>query len=163
MIDGFADAVSLSVIGVWAYPLVLAVARKQVDLAYISLGAWVVSLATSAFKKGTETWFPDIGLFHRPATAMNCNLVNRGGFVGLRPGFPSGHTATAAFLATVLFYDSAPWVKMAAAVWVVLVGASRLMKECHTVVQVAVGALFGIVCAVAYTAIVLRKWLPPTA
>lgn len=154
MIHSFSDFVSLSVTAVWVYPFIQAIIDRNVNMAFIPFAAWLVTLATSVIKKSTEVLFPETTVFHRPAGASNCDLWNRGGFVGGAPGFPSGHTATASFLATVLFYDTPMWAKISAAAWVLLVGVSRVLKTCHTVPQVVAGAILGVICGIGYKAVV---------
>lgn len=78
----------------------------------------------------------------RPEGACKCDALNRQGNVAGEPGFPSGHTALAVFLACAL---RIPY----GLVWAALVGYSRITKHCHTWLQVVSGAVVGYVAAAA--------------
>lgn len=60
--------------------------------------------------------------------------------------FPSGHSATAFsfFVGLGLLYPRAKWLFLGIAV---LVGASRVLLECHYLSDVIIGGWFGTVCA----------------
>jgi membrane-associated phospholipid phosphatase len=76
----------------------------------------------------------------RPEGACKCDALNRQGNAAGEPGFPSGHTALAVFLACAL---RIPY----GFVWAALVGYSRITKHCHTWLQVVSGAVVGYVAA----------------
>lgn len=152
-----ADLISASILPLWGYPIFLAVTSKNYGIMGIVIGAGLVSLGIEGFKKLVDAWAPNYGPFRRPADAMNCSLLNSGGFVGGASGFPSGHTATAAFLATALFYDSRPLARMLAFAYVIAVAVSRLAKSCHTLLHVVAGGIIGLAAGMAYRAWISAK------
>lgn len=147
MIHILSDLLGLSVVVVWAVPFIKAYTDNNLYIAIIPFAAWIVSFVTLLTKKATKRFLPEVSAFHRPNGASNCDLWNRGGDVSGNPGFPSGHTATAAFLATALSFNSSLTIKTGAGLWVCLVAVSRIMKLCHSYLQVISGGLFGLACA----------------
>lgn len=64
-------------------------------------------------------------------------------------GMPSGHTATAAFGASTLLHECINeniWVKGAVVLAASFTGASRIDAHAHSIWQVLVGALWGLLC-----------------
>ena len=87
----------------------------------------------------------------RPPEATNCNVLNKGGPVGGKPGFPSGHTAMAVSLFTFLLIQwykrkttTIPKVLIVTCLFAILVPIARVGLKCHTVEQVQGGVVFGI-------------------
>ena len=87
----------------------------------------------------------------RPSEATNCNVLNQGGPVGGKPGFPSGHTAMAVSLFTFLLIQwykrktsTIPKVLMVTCLFAILVPIARVGLKCHTIEQVQGGVVFGI-------------------
>ena len=87
----------------------------------------------------------------RPPEATNCNVLNQGGPVGGKPGFPSGHTAMAVSLFTFLLIQwykrkttTIPKVLIVTCLFAILVPIARVGLKCHTVEQVQGGVVFGI-------------------
>jgi membrane-associated phospholipid phosphatase len=91
----------------------------------------------------------------RPSEATDCNILNQGGPVGGKPGFPSGHTAMAVSLFTFLFIQwykrktnttkSIPNVLIVTCLFAILVPIARVGLKCHTVEQVQGGVVFGMI------------------
>jgi len=84
---------------------------------------------------GEDHWYGPTGLFKRFEAGMSDSYVS----------FPSGHTAAAFSLATVvaLQYRHSGWVPVAAYTIAAGVGLSRLAMDRHWASDVAVGALVG--------------------
>jgi membrane-associated phospholipid phosphatase len=87
----------------------------------------------------------------RPSEATNCNILNQGGPVGGKPGFPSGHTSMAVSLFTFLVIQwykrkkgGIPKVLIVTCLFAILVQIARVGMKCHTVEQVQGGVVFGI-------------------
>ncbi len=92
----------------------------------------------------------------RPTVAINCNILNQGGPVGGKPGFPSGHTVMAVslfiFLAiqwykqktAIIKNRDIPKVLILTGIFSILVPIARVGLKCHTVEQVQGGVVFGI-------------------
>ena len=80
----------------------------------------------------------------RPKGAYDCNLWCNDGLQEGRPGMPSGHSTQVAFFAS-FYYDQTnnKWVRVGLIFYALLVMTSRYMKRCHTIPQIASGALFG--------------------
>jgi membrane-associated phospholipid phosphatase len=97
------------------------------------LGSYATGfLAQTAVTQGLKAGFGDASINERPN--------------GESHGFPSGHTAAAASGATDLAMHCAPGNRLVAAgmaAAVVLVGASRIAADEHTLLQVAAGAALG--------------------
>ena len=88
----------------------------------------------------------------RPIEATNCNILNQGGPVGGKPGFPSGHTAMAVSLFTFLgiqWYKrkkgGIPKVLISTCLFAILVPIARVGMKCHTIEQVQGGVVFGMI------------------
>ncbi len=103
-------------------------------------------LAAEAIKRGTKL----LGLLEteewtrRPITASNCDTWNRNGPQGGAPGFPSGHTATAAaFWVGAWILTDSPLVFFVGIVATMVMAAARLQKHCHTLLQVIGGGVLG--------------------
>ncbi|MFZ4394869.1 MAG: phosphatase PAP2 family protein [Kiritimatiellia bacterium] len=76
--------------------------------------------------------------------------------------FPSGHTADAAVVATVIWFMF-PRLRPLCVAWVVLMGASRVCALQHFVGDVAAGAVLGILCALAVGRKLdaMERWIAP--
>ena len=88
---------------------------------------------------GTKQGLGDAQIAHRP----------RGGL----EGFPSGHTATATFGAASLVQNclkGAPIAQTAVLLAAGFTGASRIESRAHDIWQVLAGAIWGVVCSMAF-------------
>ena len=88
----------------------------------------------------------------RPSEATNCNILNQGGPVGGKPGFPSGHTSMAVSLFTFLVIQwykrkkgGIPAILILTGLFAILVPIARVGMKCHTVEQVQGGVVFGMI------------------
>ena len=98
----------------------------------------------------------------RPANAADCNLWVNDGPCGGKPGMPSGHSAQVSFLAAYYLQEAFLTDTQSTAFrtfsvcllfYALAVMYSRYVKECHTPIQILMGALLGIGASV----IVLKK------
>ena len=146
------DAVSVSYVGLLAYPFVRLAATMNPVYAVMGVGAVAADLVTKCAKKvAVRTVGPGAplpGALARPPGARDCDIFCRNGSCAGAPGFPSGHAAVAAFvLASILQVDVAPGrMPLAcalAAAALALIGYSRTAKLCHTPAQVLAGAATG--------------------
>jgi len=80
----------------------------------------------------------------RPTGAKNCNLWCNDGKQGGRPGMPSGHSSQVTFFASFYYGQTKnEWIRAALIGYALLVMVSRYEKRCHTLPQIAAGALLG--------------------
>lgn len=91
----------------------------------------------------------DINL--RPVSAIDCNIINKGGVYNKNPGFPSGHSmfATILFSYTLLLYlelggESLVQLVRITLFFAIAVPYARYKMQCHTFIQVISGALLGL-------------------
>lgn len=115
----------------------------------------LLNIIVESIKIMTPTWAPS--WFFRPQNACNCNLFNMGGKVGGKPGFPSGHTASATFLWIVLHhYLSKKFPQYHNIIYyglllmVIAVMYARYMKECHNIPQLIGGLIAGYIAGTTY-------------
>ena len=81
----------------------------------------------------------------RPKGASDCNLWCNDGVQEGKPGMPSGHSSQVSFFAS-FYYDqtSNEWIRAGLIFYALLVMISRYLKRCHTIPQIAAGALLGL-------------------
>ena len=104
-------------------------------------------------KKFFKSILPSDKKYERP---LNCNIVKSQNSCSVFPGpvnncygFPSGHaqvTALAATLITLYMGVTKENMYSIISIWllVLLVGLQRIYSQCHSILQVSVGWLFGI-------------------
>lgn len=122
-----------------ALALLLAMARRRPAWVMAALAA---ALPAALLTHGLKHWVP----VYRPAMALQ-DAVHVIGPVLNRGSFPSGHTATAFVLATVIvagLRSCGP--SLAVATLALLVGLSRIAVGAHWPVDVAAGMLVGWIC-----------------
>jgi len=121
----------------------------------------VVYMVKQLIERGIKSRYGDTGIGKRPDNARDCNMINKGGYSGLKPGFPSGHSAFAAMIMTIFLieylkstnYSFGPQPPI---VLYILIGLAILMPiarwrlECHTLMQVMAGSLLGVALGVVY-------------
>jgi membrane-associated phospholipid phosphatase len=61
-----------------------------------------------------------------------------------KPGMPSGHSSMATFFAGYYFNESGSWIQFALIIFAMSVMISRYTKRCHSVSQIVIGGLFGL-------------------
>lgn len=123
--------------------------RYQVALPILALGCEVVNGSGLEYVGRYVVMF--VGL-HGTKQALGLNPINHRPKGGLE-GFPSGHTATAAFGATSLIQScvtNAPVAQIAVALAAGYTGGSRIETRWHTLTQVMAGAIWGILCSMAF-------------
>ena len=116
---------------------------------YILLGIVISHGIQRTIKIMTKSWNPNI--FKRPDNARDVNSFNTGGYVGDKPGFPSGHTLCVSYVMNYLifinnssFFEIGSIIKQ---IIIIIVAYARVKKGAHRVVQVIAGYIFGIVLA----------------
>jgi hypothetical protein len=95
-------------------------------------------------KRMTASLNPTI--FKRPDSAMNCTLLNSGGFAGDRGGFPSGHMAITSYFMNYLYFKNKDYSTKAKLYYntpIILMATARYMKGCHNIPQIIAGYLLG--------------------
>lgn len=80
----------------------------------------------------------------RPKGAYDCNLWCNDGLQEGKPGMPSGHSSQVTFFAS-FYYDQTNniWIRAGLMLYALVVMISRYLKRCHTIPQIATGALLG--------------------
>lgn len=147
------DFVSLTLYPLLFYPVIL----------YLTFGRpiFIIQLVIMFFAmfliKASRVVLPKTGIFLRPSNAMNCNIFNLGGSYANKIGMPSGHMllSTYILLSTgyLLHFNKLGLIAMY--IWIILMGISRIQKNCHTLLQVIIGFLIG--AALAFVCIQLEK------
>ncbi len=116
--------------------IVILFVLKRFDVA---IGAIVVAAAVELFKKATLPYLADHTWLQRPHSPKE-------------PGFPSGHAAVMSFIVVSLILSK----RRNIIIWIlgvtiiVLVDVSRIKKKCHTVTQVIVGTMLGLIVSVGW-------------
>ncbi len=149
----FWDIISLCLFAVLLLPLVLFVFDKHLTHQFLHLLLIIGIVICELIIKVTRLVFPKVGVFLRPAGAVNCNICNGGGDYTGKVGMPSGHVAltTFVFCALLQIYNSRlkgliRYVAYAVVITsICLMGLSRYYRKCHNIVQIITGVLLGIV------------------
>ena len=95
-------------------------------------------------KRMTSSLYPSI--FKRPDKALDCSLLNTGGPVGDRGGFPSGHMAITSYFMNYLYLKNKDFTLKTQLYYhipVFLMASARYMKNCHNIPQIIAGYLLG--------------------
>lgn len=96
----------------------------------------------------------------RPPNANNCNIYNKGGDASNRVGMPSGHVLITTFILLSLGYIYTQQTvyfnsyTVFAGVFILLMAISRIKRNCHTVLQVLVGFILGLLIYYAWTKLI---------
>jgi membrane-associated phospholipid phosphatase len=130
-----------------------------------STNTYLLSIGAALYAKQIPEKLLKFGLGHsrinqRPFYATDCNMINEGGFADAKPGFPSGHSTVAAFIATLYLMEfiarrrdhsaaSIPALVITL-LFAVLVPFARIQLGCHTPIQVVGGMILGIILALVY-------------
>lgn len=123
--------------------------RYQVALPILALGCEVMNGSGLEYVGRYVVMFVGV---HGTKQALGLNPLNHRPKGGLE-GFPSGHMATAAFGATSLIQScvtKAPVAQIAVALAAGYTGGSRIETRWHTLTQVMAGAIWGIICSMAF-------------
>lgn len=110
--------------------------------------SWIINLFVDIVKNVSKPYMNQYWWLQRPRDAMNCSLLNMGGKISAKPGFPSGHTALTTYLAIRLMnhFDQILWL-----LTIPIVMVARVLCDCHTVVQVVAGLFVGLLAAYLFT------------
>ena len=150
-----AGVLSLSVVPFMAWPFFQAYVSNDFRYMIIGLGAIGVGYGVQQLKQ----LMPRVPPFLRPVGARNCGLLNNGGRSGGEPAFPSGHSAVAAYLATVATVGGGNgFAQVCALVYVCAVAYSRIKRKCHNVLQVGAGAMVGFACGGLASVLLLQEF-----
>jgi membrane-associated phospholipid phosphatase len=109
------------------------------------IGILITMTIEKNVKRLTHSWYPSI--FKRPDAAKDCSILNDGGPVGTRGGFPSGHMAVASFFSNMLYFrqenrDNKTFLLYS--IPSLLMALARYMKSCHNMAQIIAGYLLGL-------------------
>ena len=108
----------------------------------------------------------------RPDNAFNCNLINQGGDVSSKSGFPSGHCTISSLIATYLvnvfitaqnksIKPKILVLMIISVLFAIIMPIVRYLKNCHTIIQVFGGFFIGIIwgiCFILFEKYALNKW-----
>lgn len=140
------DIISLSLYALMFTPLFGLVYSWNIIYLYQLLGIGICS----AFIKLTRL-MPKNKITLRPPGAFNCNIYNRGGDCSKRVGMPSGHVLLTTFILLSFGYIQTNQILyfntylVLCLVWISLMALSRVKRNCHTILQVLVGGILGII------------------
>jgi membrane-associated phospholipid phosphatase len=140
------NIISFSVVPLTFVPIGLYFFTWNTRYIVMFLLALGVMYSADILKKGFS-WLSDDPLLKRPKGARDCSSFNRGGLVEYTPGFPSGHSALATYLALSLFWNSNKFFTLS---YIAAVGYSRMVKKCHNLIQVIGGICLGFIGYIAY-------------
>lgn len=135
------DLISISAGGMYAVPFILYFMTYDHHqlLGFIGL---VATLGIGEFIKHyiIKTASP------RPKGAADCNLWCNDGNQEDRPGMPSGHSSQVVFFASFYYSQTkSPWIRSLLVMYALAVMYARYAKHCHTIPQIATGALLGFI------------------
>lgn len=143
------DAVSISIIALYAYPWFRFVSINDKRYAAMGIGMLLSEGSTKIIKMATAGLGPQ---FVRPAGAKDCNLLCNDGDSAGKRGLPSGHVSAAAYFFTYMALMAK--TQQERTVWLVagvaltsVYGFARMKKKCHNILQVVTGAIHGVVFA----------------
>ena len=133
------DLISLSAAALYAIPVI----GFFIDQPFIHIKAFLGLFATTGIGEFIKHYLIKEAS-PRPKGAKDCNLWCNDGVQEGRPGMPSGHSSQVTFFASFYYGQTKnEWIRAALVVYALLVMVSRYEKRCHTVPQIAAGALLG--------------------
>lgn len=148
-----ANAVSLSFLAAFGVPAYIYVRTGDVWFIWLISAILGTNLLVAGIKELTGGIAP---IFRRPSGATGCDAFCMMGPVGGKPGFPSGHMTTATMLVAALWFRlRAPIVLWIGIPWIGAMAWARWVKQCHNMVQIMAGTVFGLVMAVGFTSITI--------
>jgi len=127
----------------FAIPITLLLVLIRIEPLYKKIQTGLITVLGTLFIVLTVPLLKNVIPSKRPACAKNCNILNQGGDASDENGMPSGHMSMAAFLVTLLFFNSGLFVRSISVLWLLAVGWSRYYKSCHTVAQIVGGLIYG--------------------
>jgi len=135
----FDDILSMSIVGVYGIPVL----GYLLDARALHIAALLGLLTTVGISEGIK--YGIVGAANpRPPGAHDCNLWCNDGVQEGRPGMPSSHAALVAFFIGFYYpYLTNIYVVVALLLYGLLVVISRYVKHCHTMEQLLVGTLLG--------------------
>ena len=136
---GLQDLISLSAALLYAVPVI----GYMISGNFIHIKAFIGLFATMGLGESIK-YFIIKELSPRPKGAYDCNLWCNDGAQEGRPGMPSGHSSQVTFFSS-FYYDQTgnEWIRAGLIFYALLVMVSRYLKRCHTIPQIAAGALLG--------------------
>ena len=139
------DIVSYSVVFLYAIPIILFLYTKEVLQLKILIGLFGTTFLSEFLKHQViQESSP------RPKGATNCNIACNDGNQEGKPGMPSSHSAEVAFFSSIYYFQTKnPLLRFLLVMYAVVVMASRYIKRCHTLEQIGVGSLLGLILSVA--------------
>jgi len=138
------DFISLSPILFFIYSIF----NKEYKLV---IGMSLLTIIQLFIKNFTRHFYKQI--FLRPNDACNCNSFNTGGFVGLEPGFPSGHVTLTSFFVNYMYFKKYPndFFALSFLNFIpIIIGISRYEKKCHNIYQIFAGYILSIIFLIFY-------------
>jgi membrane-associated phospholipid phosphatase len=162
------DALSLMVILYLCLPVIFLLLTKDFVFAWITIGVLVCQILVklSRLIQYPSSWS---GVVMRPSGASNCSCWNMGGSYMGRIGMPSGHVALTTFslLSTALALNKKGILPksitlyttcLVIGVLILLMGISRLKRQCHNIWQVLVGGVLGVVLSLVWFEAYKKFW-----
>ncbi len=137
------DLVSVSTGLYYLVPLILYLVTKHSKHIIVLFGLAGTLLSSEFIKRfiiGTRS--------PRPPGAYNCNMLCDDGNQSGKPGMPSSHSAVTAFFVFYYFRETDSLIIRCILILILgLVAAARYLKRCHTIYQIGVGILYGLIAA----------------
>jgi membrane-associated phospholipid phosphatase len=134
------DLLSKSIILLYVIPLVLyAITENTIHFkGFLGLaGTIIITETIKYFLIGKSN--------PRPEGARDCNLLCNDGDQSGKPGMPSTHSSSVAFLSGFYYQQTDnKYIRGALVIYAGLVMWSRYLKKCHSISQILVGALLGV-------------------
>lgn len=144
------DLVSVCVIALFAYPVLRYAETANSEHLAMLAGMLSAEVVTKVVKRMTAE--SPMAWLKRPHGATGCDILCAGADVSGAPGFPSGHVTAVSFFFTYLICNHTRTPTLLLLLLgcggILAVAASRVIKRCHTPLQVTAGAMWGFVAAV---------------
>lgn len=159
----FWNLVSVSLVGLFAYPILQYVITADLRYLLFLSGLAVSTLTTTLLKYITQKTIKDPNkhdYLFRPSGATDCDLFCRDGDRSQKPGMPSGHMSTTAFFTSYIYLNMfhnkpwtlSKWIYVAwACTYIPLMAMARYIKKCHTPLQIATGFVLGLAISIILT------------
>ncbi len=148
------DFLSLFVYALSAYPIISYIITGKIEYLYVLIGIVLIEI----FIKISRIILPKNQYFLRPNDASNCSICNDGGDYSNRIGMPSGHVLMTTFIVYIYLLDlsnnSNFYQYICGILIIFLVALSRVKKQCHTIPQVIVGAVLGILFGYSFKTVI---------